>query len=383
MNSPVALVQCTEYAQDQVEAAVQRAVDLVGGIEHFVKAGQRVLVKPNLLLPSEPERAIVTHPAVVRAVTKLVQQAGAQVIVADNPIVVPVTNRGWRAAYQRSGWDIVETELGAELNTHITPQQRPHPDGELVKLVDTSDFLDDVDIVISVPKLKAHGFTRFTGAVKNLFGTVPGATKFGYHVKLQAVEQFADMLLDLVTFVRPALTIMDAVVGMDGNGPSAGDPFPIGSVLASADPVALDVVAITLVGHDPLSVPTVAGSVRRGWTTGNLEDCELVGDSLEDLRVSGFRMPAGGQSGMERVPGFLRRLGTRQLVASPHVTDACIGCRLCVENCPVQTISNVEGKARINLGHCIRCYCCHELCPEHAIELREPLLGRMLAALSR
>jgi uncharacterized protein (DUF362 family)/Pyruvate/2-oxoacid:ferredoxin oxidoreductase delta subunit len=379
MDNRAALVGCTEYDVGQVEGAVRKAVHLVGGMERVIKPGQRVLVKPNLLLPSDPAKAVVTHPAVVRAVVLLVQEAGGEVVIADNPAVVPVTRRGWQSAYERAGLAAVAAETGATLNMEIVPKQRSHADGKLVKLVDTSSFVTEADAVILVPKLKTHGFMRYTGAVKNLFGTVPGATKFGYHAKLQTADRFSDMLLDLVSFVRPALTVMDAVVGMDGDGPSAGQPLPIGAILAGSDPVAVDVLALELVRQEPATVPTVAGAIRRGWTTGRAADLNVVGDDLAALQVDGFRMPQGMQGPMDRVPAFLRRWGTGQLVASPVVTQRCIGCELCIENCPVRTIDRVDGRARIRLEDCIRCYCCHELCPEQAIELRQPWLRRVLA----
>jgi uncharacterized protein (DUF362 family)/Pyruvate/2-oxoacid:ferredoxin oxidoreductase delta subunit len=383
VDGGVALVGCSDYERLRVEAAVRRAVDLLGGAGCFVKPGQRVVVKPNLLLPSDPAKAIVTHPAVIRAVVLLVQEAGGVAVIADNPGVVPVSQRGWQSAYEKAGWADVAEETGAILNTSIVAQQRPHPEGQLVKLVDTSTFVTDADVLISVPRLKTHALMRCTGAVKNLFGTVPGATKFGYHAKLQSADRFAEMLLDLVSFVRPALTVMDAVVGMDGNGPSGGEPFPIGAVLAGPDPVAVDVAALELVGQDPASVPTVAAAIRRGWTTGRAMDLSFVGDDLLDLKVDGFRMPSSGGTDMSRMPGLLRQWATRQLVASPHVTQSCIGCKLCIESCPVQTIDEVDGRAQIDLGDCIRCYCCHELCPEQAIELRLPWLGRTLEGLAR
>jgi uncharacterized protein (DUF362 family)/Pyruvate/2-oxoacid:ferredoxin oxidoreductase delta subunit len=349
----------------------------------FVTAGQRVLVKPNMVLPSDPAKAIITHPMVVRAVVRLAQEAGGRVLIGDNPFVLPTTQRGWDSAYERAGLGAVAAETGARLNRGIVAQQWPNPKGVLVKLVDTSSFLSEADVVISIPKLKAHGLMRFTGGVKNLFGTVPGATKAGYHVKLQTVDRFGEMLLDLADFVRPALTVMDAVVGMDDDGPSAGDPFPIGAILAAADPVALDMVGISLVGHEPATVPTISGAIRRGWITGEITNLDLVGDDLSALRVNSFRMPPGGRSSMDLIPPFLRRLATRVLVASPAVTERCVGCELCVQNCPVGTISQVEGRAWIIMSGCIRCYCCHELCPEQAIELRHPRLGQMLARISR
>lgn len=383
MSNTVALVQCAAYDLERVEMAVRRSVDLLGGMGRFVKAGQRVLVKPNLLSASDPAKAIVTHPTVVRAVVKLAQEAGGRVLVADNPFIPPLTKSGWESTYERAGLATVAAETGAELNTRVIAQQRAHPDGLLIKLVDTSSFLTESDVVISVPKLKTHSFMRFTGAIKNLFGTVPGTIKAGYHVKLQTVDRFADMLLDLASFVRPALTVMDAIVGMDGDGPSAGQPFPIGAVLAAPDPLALDVAALSILGHDPSSVPVVAKAVARGWKTGRVSDLRLLSDDLAALRVTGFRLPAGGRSEMDLVPDFLLPLGTRLLVASPHVTERCTGCRVCIENCPVQTIVQVGKRAHIELSDCIRCYCCHEGCPVQAIELRQPWLGRTLTNLGQ
>jgi uncharacterized protein (DUF362 family)/Pyruvate/2-oxoacid:ferredoxin oxidoreductase delta subunit len=379
----VALIPCAGYDQEQVDQAVGRALDLLGGMARFIRSGQRVLIKPNLLLPSPPERAIVTHPSVLRAVIGQVQAAGGLPFIADNPVVLPVSHRGWESAYERAGWAAVAAETGARLNTSIVPQQRPHPEGRLLRALDTSSFLAEADVVISLPKLKSHNFMRFTGAVKNLFGIVPGTTKFGYHLKLQTAERFADMLLDLACFVRPALSIMDGVVGMDGDGPSGGDPFAAGIVLASADPIALDIAAVSAVGHEPLGVPTIAAAVRHGLSSGRLSDIGILGEELSSARAPGFRLPPGRSSDTEHLPRFLQPLAAGQLVATPYVTGRCVGCGLCIEHCPAKTIERVQGKAHIRSANCIRCYCCHELCPEQAIELHHPFLARALARLSR
>jgi len=377
----VALTRCPDYDPAAVETAIRRAVDLLGGMGRFVQPGQRVLVKPNLLLPSAPDRAIVTHPALVRAVVLLVHEAGGRVLIADNPGVSTI-HYAWQRAYERTGLAAVAAETGAELNTQIIALQRPHPDGHLIKVVDTCTFVTEADVVISLPKLKTHDLMRYTGAVKNLFGTIPGLIKPGYHVKLQTTDQFADMLLDLVGFVRPGLTVMDAVVGMDGDGPSAGRPFPIGAVLAGADPTAVDVAAVALVGHDPLAMPTIAQAVRRGWTTGRVADLSIVGDDLAALQVSGFQIPPGGQGNtLPRMPGFLHRWAARRMVARPVVSERCIGCGVCISNCPAQTIVKVDDRAHIDPAGCIYCYCCHELCPEQAIDLRHPLMSRVLTRL--
>jgi uncharacterized protein (DUF362 family)/Pyruvate/2-oxoacid:ferredoxin oxidoreductase delta subunit len=374
-------VRCDDYETQAVESAVRRSLDLLGGMAQYVRPGQRVLVKPNLLRPSAPEQAVVTHPAVVRAVIVLVHEAGARAVVADNPVVPLLSQGAWQRAYEQVGLAAVAAETGAELNTRIVPLQRPHPDGHLIRIVDVSSFLTQADVVINLPKLKTHGLMRYTGAVKNLFGVVPGLTKAGYHVKLQTVDHFADMLLDLVAYVRPVLTIMDAIVGMDGDGPGSGDPFPIGAILAAPDPVALDLAALSLVCDEPDSVPTVAAAVRRGWSSGRVEDLDLLGDDREGLRVEGFRMPRGGKAAVPKVPPFLARLGAGQMVAKPFVTARCEGCEQCVQACPAQTIALTNGRARIELRNCIRCYCCHEVCPAKAIELRRPPVAQLLARL--
>lgn len=377
MDRRVALAHSADYEPSRVEGAVRRAVDLLGGITSFVKPGQRVVVKPNLVLPSHPDRAVVTHPAVGRAVVLLVQEAGGQAVIAENPGVSPTAWLGWKRTFQRSGWEAVAEETGAELITSVTPQQRSHPSGKLIRLVDTCDFVTEADVIISLPKLKGHGLMRFTGAVKNLFGTVPGATKYGYHVKLQTIEQFAEMLLDVASFVRPALTVMDAVVAMAGDGPSAGDPFRVGTILAAPDPVALDVAAVSLIGHQPTNMPTIAAAIGRGWTTGRVDDLVLLGDDLDRLRVSGFRLPGGGRKAPGRA-ALLRRVGTHYLVSRPMVTDRCVGCGLCILSCPAQAMLKLNGRAHIDSSQCIRCYCCHEFCPVQAIDLREPWFARLL-----
>ena len=413
-NRPiVSLVRCEDYEPARVEACIRRALDHLGGMERFVRPGQRVVLKPNLLRPMAPGRAVSTHPSVVRAVARLVQGCGATPVIAESP-GGPFTPAYLRLVYRTTGMAQVAEETGAELSYDTRTTRLPNPDGGLLRMIEVISAVAEADVVINLPKLKTHNLTRLTVATKNLFGVIPGVTKLGYHAKLRNARDFARGLVDIVRCVRPALSITDGVVAMDGNGPSGGDPFPAGVLLASADAVAEDIVAMALVGWEPLSMPTVRVAAEWGMTTGRLEDIDLRGDPLASLRLQGFRpgsatrvdpglLPRRLRGPLRRlvavrstdgrsaadgelppesydvttVPTSIRRWATLQLVVTPRAGPGCTGCGFCVKHCPVGAIELVDGRARMDAARCIRCYCCHELCPQLAVELRRPWLGRL------
>jgi len=368
----------TTYDAERIETDVRRAVDLIGGIRQFVQPGQRVLVKPNLLRRSRPEEAIITHPFVMRAVVRLVQEAGGRPLIFDSPGGI-LNAAALRGVYETAGLNAVAQETGAELIYDMETTRVAAPEGRLVKALDWHAFLAQVDVIISVAKFKTHGFMGFTGATKNLFGLIPGVTKAMYHVKLRDADQFAEMLLDILAYAKPAFTLMDGVVAMDGNGPSGGDLFPLGVLLSSTDAAALDLVATQLVGLKIGGALPLRAAKGRGLTSGNLEDVEIVGDSFAGARREGFRPARSGISNAAFLPDFARRMLIGQLVASPQATERCKRCNICVQNCPVQAITlPAQGAVKMNLGKCIRCYCCHELCPHRAIELKPAVLSKII-----
>ena len=410
----VALVRCDDYDPLRVEDALRRAVELLGGMGHCVRPGQRVALKPNLLRAMAPEAAVSTHPSVVRAVARLVQEAGGRPFIAESP-GGPYTAALLRRVYDKTGMRQVAEEAGIELNYDTSAERVAVPEGGLLHLVDVIAPVAHADVVINLPKFKTHNLTRLTVATKNLFGVVPGVTKMGYHAKLPDALQFSRGLVDIVRAVRPALSIADGVVAMHGNGPSGGEPFPGRVLLASPDPFAVDVVAMALVGWEPMTMPTIRVAVEMGLSTGQLQDVELVGDPLESLRFHGFRAGSAttvdpglvprrlrrffrralaartvdGRSAADgdvpaesldvgTIPGPLRRWATNQLVVTPRAGPNCTGCGYCARHCPVQAIRIVDSRAIMDPGVCIRCYCCHELCPQLAVELRRPWLGRLL-----
>jgi uncharacterized protein (DUF362 family)/ferredoxin len=403
-STPVALVRCNDYDLAAVEAAVRRSIELLGGMQGFIKPGQRVLLKPNLLRAMPPERAATTHPAVVAAVAKLVIEAGAQALILDSP-GGPYTPILLRALYRKTGMAWAAEISGATLNENVAGAQVAHPEGKVLHRLDVVQPLLEADVVINLAKFKTHNLTTLTLAAKNLFGVIPGTLKVAYHAKLREQERFCDGLVDIVLYVKPVLNIIDGILAMEGNGPSGGEPRSLGVLLASPDVWAADVAAAALVGLDPLAVHTTRLAAARGLTSGRIKDLQLLGDPLEALQVADFRQgmaapvdpgllprplaplvkadtAAEGQQTKAKGAQLLRNLAygwlMRQLVVVPRAGEKCTGCGYCAKHCPVHAITVRDGKAHMDLRVCIRCYCCHELCPELAVELSRPWLGRLL-----
>ena len=268
----------------------------------------------------------------------------------------------------------VAEETGAVLNYNTGSKTVSNPGGKLIKKLDVIKLLDDVDVIITLPKLKTHIFTKFTGSTKILFGVVPGLTKPAYHLKFQDVGLFSDMLLDILAYVKPTLSIMDGVIGIEGDGPGAqGDPKKAGFILASQDSVALDVVATTLIGMNPMEVPIIKRAVERGMATGSVNDITVLGERIDDMKVS-FKKPSGNGSPLNTVMSskIMRRIFLKAAVPYPVADKKCVRCGICRQNCPAGAIT-ITDKARMDYSKCIRCYCCHELCPHKAIRLKRLL----------
>ncbi|MBI2865635.1 MAG: DUF362 domain-containing protein [Chloroflexi bacterium] len=375
----VSLIRCAGYDPAGVDRAVQDALDRLGGIGRFVKPGNRELLKVNLLVGSPPEKAITTHPSVVRTLIRLVRSAGGVPEVGDCcGFEGPPSAGRYRAACRLSGFKQVCDEQGVEL-VHLSADsvEVDNPIGRAFKRFTLARRAMDADLIVNLPKLKTHGLTLFTGGVKNNFGLLPGLLKPEMHLRAQGAEGFAQMLVDLLAAVRPALTVMDAVVGMEGDGPRNGRPKQVGAVIASADPVSLDAVACQIVGIRPQMVPTTRLAHEQGVGVGDLAQIKVLGESPEALRVVGFQIPAAPEA-LFRATGFLRFMQGR-LVAKPALrAAACEACWVCVEHCPSVALSE-NGKAPVfDYDKCIRCYCCQELCPHDAIRLQRPLLARLL-----
>jgi len=377
--SIVALVRCDSYEASDVRKAVRRGMDLLGGPTHFVKPGERILLKPNLLVPRSPERAVTTHPAVFRAVTEILQMAGATLSYGDSPGFGATS---WVA--KRTGLAEVAEELGITLADFGTSQTVSFADGRLIKQFVLAGGALEADGIVSLPKMKTHGLTRITCAIKNQFGCIVGPLKPEFHARLPNVDLFSQMLVDLSRCLRPRLYVCDGVVAMEGNGPQSGEPRSMNLILMSRDPVALDATVCRIVDLDPTLVPPLVYGEAFGL--GSMSDVSVVGDPLDDFVSRDFDVNRDPRSTTDRPgPGRPSRLMRRFVVPHPVVRpDRCTRCGTCVAVCPVDPKAiRFAGVARSrppehHYEGCIRCYCCQEMCPEEAIEIDVPLLGLLI-----
>ncbi len=374
----VYVARCPDYRPGTVERALYESLQAVTSEGSLIKAGQRVVLKANLLQGQPPEKAITTHPAIVAAVARWVREAGATPIIADSPGGL-FNRRALSKVYQVTGMLAAAEEARAVLNDDFRTVRVSCPECRAAKSFHALRAVVEADAIINLPKFKTHGLVQFTGSIKNLFGTVPGVTKGRYHARFPTVETFSAMLVDILEYCKPVLTVMDAIVGMEGDGPSGGNPRHVGLLLAGTDPVAVDVVAATIAGMAPLSVPPIAAAARRGLTSARVKDIEILGSPVDSVKVAGFRRPRTGVEHTRMIPRPVPAWVTDQLLASPQAGPGCTVCGVCKDNCPVEAITILNGRAHMDLERCIRCYCCHELCPADAVELHRSLLSRVLS----
>ena len=377
--SNVSICRCASYDQAEIQAALHAALSPLGGMAAFVSPGQKVLLKVNLLSRALPERAVTTHPEVVRAVIRAARGCGGTVTVGDSP-GGPNTPGMWRHISEDSGIGAVCAEEGVLLVLFDDDCVRAEaPAGSLYGAFTLGRAVTETDVLITLPKFKTHGFMMFTGAVKNLFGCIPGLDKAQYHLKVPDRDDFGDMLVDLMLACKPALAIMDAVVGMEGEGPAGGTPRQVGALIASADSVALDVVASSMAGLDPMEVYSNKAAARRGLGPASIDGVEISGTDWHELAPDGFALPLRDLSAM--MPPWLGKRLRGWTTARPVLDrpDDCTKCKRCQESCPVGAIEVGAAGPAFDHATCIRCYCCQELCPPQAIGLKVPPVARLMA----
>lgn len=367
----VSIVRCTRYEREAVNLALRNTFENLGGVEKYIKRGMRVALKVNLVMKKRPEEAATTHPILVGELARIIKSAGAEAVIIDSP-GGPYTPARLKDIYSAAGMEGVADEVGVHLNYDTSDCEVSNPQGEYIKKLKILKPLVDADLVINLPKLKTHGQMVYTGAVKNMFGAIAGTSKVEYHFNMKEYDKFADALIDIFLSTKPALNIMDAVVGMEGPGPTAGRPKDIGVILASENAFDLDLAAVNIVNLAAESVPVLKNAIARSLCEADISKIDIVGEKLQDVRVKEFDVPA--MEGLReirfyKIP-FLNSLSGLMLSKPVFIKDKCIGCGECMRSCPPKAIVMKNRKPVVKLSKCIRCFCCQELCPAKAVEIR-------------
>ncbi|MDR0497575.1 MAG: DUF362 domain-containing protein [Treponema sp.] len=369
MNKKVGIERCGSYESEELYRALKRAVELAGDID---VAGKTVLLKPNIVFDSAPEKQVCTHPAFLEAAIRLVREMGASRILAgDSP---GLQGPGFFA--RASGLGEAAKRNGAEWVDFTKEKiEMPCPDGKIMKKFTLTQFAREVDVIINLPKFKTHQLMYFTGAMKNSFGFVPSMGKSAFHVRFSNRESFASMIVDLNLTIKPAYALMDAVMGMEGPGPSAGTPRHIGLVMASSNPLAMDVAASVIIGYPPMGIPVNREALSRGYWLSSFDEIEYPGLSPKDVRIPDFIKVPMKKTTSQFLDFVLPRPLTRfmdSFAPGPEINlKTCVRCGDCSRICGAQAISlshdGKEHRMLIDYRRCIRCFCCHEICPIKAI----------------
>lgn len=374
----VSLVKCSEYDYDKLKESLMKTFDNLGGIDRFVLKGDRVLLKTNLLMKKIPEEATTTNPVFVQALADILISKGAEVIIGDSP-GGPFMESRMKNIYKSTGMEDAAEKSGASLNFNLASYYTEFENAILLNKVILTDMINDVDKIINLPKLKTHGFAVYTGAVKNLFGLIPGTIKAEYHVKMPEIGDFSNALIDICEHVKPTLHIMDGIIGMEGAGPSGGSPREIGVILASENPYDLDKTACEIIGLKVQDVPTLRKAAERGLSSDSMEDVDIAGDNIEEFRINDFVMPPSSGGTFRSIPKPVIKFLVKRLKSKPVFNfDTCVGCGDCAANCPPKVIEMIDKKPIVDYSGCISCFCCQELCPVKAIDIKKPVLAKLI-----
>lgn len=375
MQTDVALKACAGYEPARVKESIASLIALMGGIEKFVTPGDSVLLKPNMLAPATPEKAVTTHPAVVRAVAELVLDGGGKPFIADSPAVP-----GFAITAKQSGLGEVAKQLGIPIFDLKESAEFKAGDKRIFRMLELSRHALEADRIINLPKFKTHAQMYLTAGVKNTFGCVVGARKAQWHFKAGMDRIFfARMLVEVHHAVDPDLTILDGILAMEGDGPGpGGTPRHIGLLAAATDAVALDRIMLDIAGGDPDSFFIMRAAAETGVGETDRSRIRVLGDDAERFTQRDFRFPKIGKIMVG--PKIVQRFIINHLTAKPaEDRSKCTLCNKCIDICPTEIITAKNGKLAFNYDKCIRCFCCVEVCPEGAMKPAAPLLLKIVS----
>lgn len=376
--SKVAVVRCDSYDAKSVEKAVAQGMEILGDVCDLFYQDETILLKPNLLQAASPEKAVCVHPEIFRAVALYLKNRNLNLTYGDSPASANPNH----AARISGIADVAET-LDIPLADFKTGLPVSTPANCHVKKFELATGVVDADGVVSISKLKTHTFTTMTGAIKNMFGCIPGLRKAEFHAKFPDPDSFSRMLVELALTVKPRLHIMDGIVGMEGDGPGSGNPRKMNALFFSTDPVALDAAAFGITGLSADKIPVLKHGQLLGL--GTWENYITVGDDISSLVVHDFRHPS---THYRRHNDLAVKMFRKWILPYMRIdSERCSRCGQCVAICPMNPKAVFFKQKSLPPSYkgnrCIRCFCCQEVCPEHAIDFMTPLLGKILHFISR
>ncbi len=370
----VCIAKCLQYDKDEIKRTVREHIEALGGIDALLSKGKRVLVKPNLVMRKSPDAAATTNPVLVEAVCEIFVEAGADVVIGEssgglyNQAVMNMT-------YKTCGIADAAKNSGARLHTDFGDTVVSRDENGLCRSFNVINPALQADLIVNVCKLKTHTIATMSGAVKNMFGIIPGLLKVELHSRFPEISDFCKMIVELNRTVPCGLCIMDAVDAMEGNGPTAGEKVKVGAILSSLSPYALDIAAASLAKIPFEKIPTL--ETAKDIIEPSLDSIETVGESIDSLARE-LRLPDTVDTKFQTVSTIFGGRLKRYLEPKPKIIKSrCKVCGDCVRNCPQKLIFIKKGKVRINHEGCIHCFCCHELCREHAIDIKKPFIVKL------
>jgi uncharacterized protein (DUF362 family)/NAD-dependent dihydropyrimidine dehydrogenase PreA subunit len=372
----VSIAKSADYSEPSVSEALNRCLNALGGLDRTIPSKSRVFVKINCLTPlSLPERAIITHPLFTREVIKMLLDLGCSVTIGDDVPSEPEN------IFDYSGYSEMARSLGVKIvNLKEAGFREVSLKGEMIDRTFITPFVLESDVILCLPKLKTHSLTAYTGAVKNMYGTIPHGLRLKYHHTFQDPESFSRLLVDIFSIAPPHLSIMDAVVGMEGEGPGAGKPRHLGMILASEDAVALDAAASALAGFNPLNIYTTLHAHERHLGVGEIGRIDIRGESIQGAKVGDFQHSAIAIGFLRRkIPQAIYGFISDQLTLLPRIDpEKCTSCGECAAICPTGAARMILDSAWIQPKLCIHCMCCHEVCRFQAVKLKRKPIGQII-----
>lgn len=381
-NAPVYLAKCESYDVGALTDILRKSFEATG-ITSAEISGKRVVIKPNLVLAKKPDFGATTHPATVEACVAVLCELGADSItLADSP-GGPFNSANLSMVYRTCEMAPLASD-NLKINDDFTWKNIQFPEAEKAKNFHMITPVYEADVIVDLCKLKTHSLTTLSGAVKNLFGIIPGVEKFEMHSTYPKIDDFSAMLVDLAEYVtknKSFIAVCDGILSMEGNGPTHGTPKNTGLMLVSRSPFALDVIAERIIGANG-EVLMLDNAAKRGLTERSYSEIELLGET--EIPVLDFKRPDSDAGKFLRsLPNFMGGKFAKFFETKPEILkNKCIGCGKCVSSCPRHTISVKEKRGKkiadINYSNCIRCYCCQELCPIGAVGTRQNFFIKLI-----